>query len=336
MPLDPQLQAMRDQRERDNVPPLYTTSLAEARAADLASIRESGGEPEPVYEVANLKIPGPGGELPLRLYRPASERPLPALLYFFGGGWVLGTIDTADGVSRSLANSAGALVAVAGYRLAPEHPFPAAADDCYAAVRWVAGHAAEIGADPARLAVGGDSAGGNLAAGVALRARAGGPALALPLLVHYLADEVGHRPVDACSASVSSPIATSSPAQLPYYLADPDGAAIRCSARRLESLAGLRLLLPSSPAEVVIAPGCGDQGEANKHDQRADRRRPGVVNLLPPRAWRTGSSRCQDCRRQPGCGRAGRVQAARVVWHRGTGEPARARLKWQVNWTLRR
>ena len=131
---------MRDQRERDGVPPLYTMSLADARAADLASIRESGGEPEPVHEVANLTIPGPGGELPLRVYRPASARPLPALLYFFGGGWVLGTIDTADGVSRSLANSSGALVAVVGYRLAPEHPFPAAVEDCYAAVRWAAGH----------------------------------------------------------------------------------------------------------------------------------------------------------------------------------------------------
>ncbi len=191
MPLDPQIQAIRDQRERDNVPPLYAMSLTEARAADLASIREGGGEPEPVHEVANLKITGPGGELPLRLYRPArrlyrpaSERPLPALIYFFGGGWVLGTIDTADGVSRSLANASGALVVVVGYRLAPEHRFPAAIDDCYTAVRWIAGHAAEIGADPARLAVGGDSAGGNLAAGVALRARADGPALAGQLLVY--------------------------------------------------------------------------------------------------------------------------------------------------------
>src|ERR1051326_8902012 len=144
---------MRDQRELDNVPPLYTMSLADARAADLASIRAGGGEPEPVHEVADLTIPGPGGELPLRVYRPAAGR-LPALLYFFGGGWVLGTIDTADGVSRSLANASGALVVVVGYRLAPEHPFPAAVDDSYAAVRWVAGHAAEIGADPARLAVG--------------------------------------------------------------------------------------------------------------------------------------------------------------------------------------
>jgi acetyl esterase len=191
---------MRDQREREHVPPLYTMSLAAARAADLASIRASGGEPEPVHEVASLTVPGPAGELPLRLYRPASERPLPVLLYFFGGGWVLGTIDTADGVSRSLANSSGALVAVVGYRLAPEHRFPAAIDDCYAAVRWVAGHAGEIGADPARLAVGGDSAGGNLAAGVALRARAEGPALAGQLLVYpntdQLADDQSMRAAD--------------------------------------------------------------------------------------------------------------------------------------------
>jgi len=147
VPLDPQLQAMRDQRERDNVPPLYTQSLADARAADLASIRAGGGEPEPVHEVTDITIPGPGGELQVRLYRPAGDRPLPALLYFFGGGWVLGTIDTADGVSRSLANSSGALVVVAGYRLAPEHPFPAAIDDCYATLRWVAEHADEIGVD---------------------------------------------------------------------------------------------------------------------------------------------------------------------------------------------
>src|SRR5690348_6083202 len=94
VPLDPQIQAMRDKRERDNAPPLYTMSLADARAADLASIREGTGVPEPVHEVVNLTIPGSGGgELPLRLYRPAAGRPLPVLLYFFGGGWVLGTVD---------------------------------------------------------------------------------------------------------------------------------------------------------------------------------------------------------------------------------------------------
>jgi acetyl esterase len=200
MPLDPQLQAGRDQRERDGVPPLYEMSLADARAADLASIRQGGGAPEPVFEVDELTIPGPGGDLPLRLHRPSAARPLPALLYFFGGGWVLGTIDTADGVARRLANSCGVMVAVVGYRLAPEHPFPAAVDDCYAALRWVAAHGAEIGADPARLAVGGDSAGGNLAAAVTLLARDDGPRLAGQLLVYpntdQLADDESMRAAD--------------------------------------------------------------------------------------------------------------------------------------------
>ena len=259
VPLDPQLQAMRDQRERDNVPPLYAMSLAEARAADLASIRESGGEPEPVHEVANLKIPGPGGELPLRLYRPASERPLPALLYFFGGGWVLGTIDTADGVSRSLANSSGALVVVVGYRLAPEHPFPAAIDDCYATVRWVAEHAEEIGADPARLAVGGDSAGGNLAAAVALRARADGPALVGQLLVYpntdQLADDQSMRAADDPFLFNRHSVGW----YRQHYLADPgDAANPLASPLRAESLAGL------PPALVITAEydPLRDQGEA--------------------------------------------------------------------------
>jgi acetyl esterase len=190
MPLDPQLQAVRDQRERDHVPPLYELSLADARAADLAAIRQGGGAAEPVFEVTEVAIPGPGGDLPLRVYRPSGTRPLPALLYFFGGGWVLGTIDTADGVSRRLANSSGALVAVVGYRLAPEHPFPCSVDDCYAALSWMAGHADEIGADPARLAVGGDSAGGNLAAAVTLLARRGGPRLAGQLLVYPNTDQL--------------------------------------------------------------------------------------------------------------------------------------------------
>ena len=259
MPLDPQVQAMRDQRERDRVPPLYAMSLVEARAADLASIRAARSEPEPVYEVANLTIPGPGGELPLRLYRPSGERPLPALLYFFGGGWVLGTIDTADGVSRSLANSSGALVVVVGYRLAPEHPFPAAADDCYATVRWVAEHAAEIGADPGRLAVGGDSAGGNLAAGVALRARSCGPALASQLLVYpntdQLADDQSMRAADDPYLFNRHSVAW----YRQHYLTDPGDAANPLASPLLaESLAGL------PPALVITAEydPLRDQGEA--------------------------------------------------------------------------
>jgi len=250
---------MRDQRERDNVPPLYAMSLADARAADLASIRAGGGEPEPVDEVDDVSMAGPGGELRLRVYRPAIRRPLPALLYFFGGGWVLGTIDTADGVCRSLANSCGALVVVPGYRLAPEHPFPAAIDDCYAAVRWVAEHADEIGADPARLAVGGDSAGGNLAAGVALRARADGPALVGQLLVYpntdQLADDESMRAADDPFLFNRRSVAW----YRDHYLADSaDAASPLASPLRAESLAGL------PPALVITAEydPLRDQGEA--------------------------------------------------------------------------
>ena len=259
VPLDPQMQAMRDQRERDGVPPLYAMSLAEARAADLASIRQSGGEPEPVYQVDDLAIPGPGGELALRVYRPSGERPLPVLAYFFGGGWVLGTIDTADGVSRSLANSSGALVVVVGYRLAPEHPFPAAIDDCYATVRWIAEHSGEIGADPARLVVGGDSAGGNLAAAVALRARAEGPALAGQLLVYPNTDQLAD---DESMRAATDPYLFNRHSVAWYrkhYLASPaDAASPLASPLRAASLAGL------PPALVITAEydPLRDQGEA--------------------------------------------------------------------------
>ncbi|WP_433341888.1 alpha/beta hydrolase [Micromonospora sp. CA-111912] len=190
MPLDPQVIAYRAARAAAGVTPLYTQSLAEARAADLAAIRAGGGDVEPVHEVRDGVVPGPAGDLPIRVHRPAGPGRLPTLVYFFGGGWTLGSVDTADGICRRLANAAGCQVVTVGYRLAPEHPFPAAVHDCHAAVRWLAGHADEFGVDPDRLAVGGDSAGGNLAAAVTLLARdAGGPALAAQLLVYPNTDQ---------------------------------------------------------------------------------------------------------------------------------------------------
>jgi acetyl esterase len=191
MPLDPQIQALRQQRARSGAAPLYTLSVEQARAADLASIRASGGSPRAVHEVTDHQFLGPGGDLPVRVYRPNDERPLPTLLYYFGGGWTLGSIDTADVLCRTLAEEVGCLVVTVGYRLAPEHPFPAAVEDCHAALRWVAAHAGELGADPARLAVGGDSAGGNLAAAVTLLARAHGDIdLAAQLLVYPSTDQL--------------------------------------------------------------------------------------------------------------------------------------------------
>ena len=198
MPLDPQLQILREQRARSGAAPLYALSVEQARAADLASIRAAGSGPRALHQVTDSHIPGPGGDLSVRVYRPSAERPLPALLYYFGGGWTLGSIDTSDGICRDLAAEAGCLVVTVGYRLAPEHPFPSAVHDCHAALRWVADHAGELGADPARLAVGGDSAGGNLAAAVTLLARADGDiALAGQLLVYpntdQLADDASMR-----------------------------------------------------------------------------------------------------------------------------------------------
>ena len=185
MPLDPQVARWRDRRVADQARPLYTQTLAEARAADLAEIQAGGGTPEPVHEVVNLTMPATEGELPLRLYRPSGQPRLPALVYFFGGGWTLGQIDTCDGICRTLANAVGCVVVAAGYRLAPEHKFPVAVHDCFDAVSWVAEHAEELGVDPARLAVGGDSAGGNLAAAVTLLAKQrGGPPLVAQLLVY--------------------------------------------------------------------------------------------------------------------------------------------------------
>jgi acetyl esterase len=185
MPLDPQVRQWRERRIADQVRPLYTQTLAEARAADLAEIRAGGGTPEPVHEVLELAMPISDGDLPLRLYRPSDEARQPVLVYFFGGGWTLGQIDTCDGICRTLANAAGCVVIAAGYRLAPEHKFPVAVHDCYDAVGWIAEHADELGVDPDRLAVGGDSAGGNLAAAVTLLAKQrGGPRLVAQLLVY--------------------------------------------------------------------------------------------------------------------------------------------------------
>ncbi|MET7710755.1 alpha/beta hydrolase [Micromonospora sp. NPDC005413] len=191
MALHPEVAAYRAARAVTGTPPLYAQTLTEARAADLAAIRAGTGEVEPVAEVRDEMIPGPAGELPLRVYRPAGPGPLPTLLYFFGGGWTLGSIDTADGICRRLANAVPCQVITVGYRLAPEHPFPAAVHDCHAATRWVAGHADRLGVDPERLAVGGDSAGGNLAAAVTLLCRAEGPTLAAQLLVYPNTDQSG-------------------------------------------------------------------------------------------------------------------------------------------------
>jgi acetyl esterase len=194
VPFDPQVRAMRERVVASGAPPLYTLRVDEARAADLAAIQAAAGTGEPVHEVTDRLLPGPGGDLPVRVYRPsATTEPLPAVVYFFGGGWTLGSIDTSDEICRHLANSVPCQVITVGYRLAPEHPFPAAVHDCYAATAWIADNAAELGVDRDRIAVAGDSAGGNLATVVALLARdRGAPALVAQVLVYPNTDFRGN------------------------------------------------------------------------------------------------------------------------------------------------
>lgn len=187
MALDPQAKAVLDQLAALALPPYHTLSPTEARQqAEAARVTAPG---EAVAHLEDRTVPGPGGSIPLRVYTPAGTGPFPALVFFHGGGWVLGSIEGSDATCRSLANAAGCVVVSVEYRLAPEHKFPAAADDCYAATRWVAENAAAINVDPSRIAVGGVSAGGNLAAVVSLMARdRGGPSLVHQLLVVPVTD----------------------------------------------------------------------------------------------------------------------------------------------------
>jgi acetyl esterase len=188
MPLDPKARALLDQMAAAGGQPLSNQSVIDARNGVLA-FAQLGGEPEPVAHVEDRELPGPDGAIPVRIYTPAGSGPFPVVTFFHGGGWVLCNIDTHDPVCRSLANGARCIVVSVDYRLAPEHKFPAAPHDCYAATQWVINNATLINGDPARVAVGGDSAGGNLAAVVALMARdRRDPAPIFQLLVYPATD----------------------------------------------------------------------------------------------------------------------------------------------------
>jgi acetyl esterase len=191
MPLDPQLKAYADQLAARGNAPRSTLTPEMVRARDAVEFAAEAAErtPEPVAHVTSRTIPAPAGEIAIRIYTPDGVGPFPIVVYFHGGGWVLRNLDTHDSHCRSIANGAGCVVVNVDYRLAPEHKFPAAPDDCYAATVWTAAHAEEINGDPARLAVAGDSAGGNLAAVISLMARErGGPAMAFQLLVYPITD----------------------------------------------------------------------------------------------------------------------------------------------------
>jgi acetyl esterase len=188
MPLDEDVQMLLNLLAAPGAPTLTSLSVEEARAnmRNLTSLR-TGIEELP--RVEDRKVPGSHGDIPVRLYAASTKPGLPILVYFHGGGWVLGDLETHDGTCRSLAKQIDGIVIAVDYRLAPEHKFPAALDDCYAATKWAAENAASLGGDPNRIAVGGDSAGGNLSACVSLKARdEGTPRIVHQLLVYPVTD----------------------------------------------------------------------------------------------------------------------------------------------------
>ncbi|NWF30220.1 alpha/beta hydrolase [Streptomyces sp. PKU-EA00015] len=262
MPLHPVVKGIRNFRMATGFTPLYTMSVEEARKADSeteAEIWEWIKRPEEIFD---LDIDGPAGPLTLRVYRPEkeSDEPLPVLVYFFGGGFVVGSLDTSEAICRALASMVPCVVVSVGYRLAPEHPFPAATEDCYAAVRWVAENASRIGADGERIAVAGDSNGGTLAAAISLMARdADRPRISAQVLIY---PAMRHGSVTASMRDNKDPMffnAHSVPWFWNHYLADPaDGASPYASPLNATDHSGL-------PATLMItAEFCPlrDEGEA--------------------------------------------------------------------------
>ena len=190
MTLDPVAKVLMDAMDQA-FPRVETMTGAEARAHVARMVASLATDPEPVARVENRSVPGPDGPVPVRFYWPEdpAPAPLPALVYFHGGGWVICDLDTHDATCRAITNGAGCVVVSVDYRLAPEHKFPAAAEDAYAATLWVAANASDIGVDATRIAVGGDSAGGNLTAAVALMARdRAAPEIVFQLMLYPVTD----------------------------------------------------------------------------------------------------------------------------------------------------
>jgi acetyl esterase len=256
VPLDLDAKAYLDRLAGLGAPPIGELTPAEARLAMEATAADLFGPTDAVGSVVDRALPGP---VRVRMYEPpASDRPLPALVYFHGGGWVIGSLDTHDGVCRALASRVPCIVISVDYRLAPEHRFPAAVDDAWTATAWVFEHAASIGGDPQRVAVGGDSAGGNLAAVVALRARD----LRLPLSLQLLVYAVTDYDLDTASyLELADGYGLTRDAMRWFwelYLGDADGSHPEASPLRAAELAGV------APAHVVTVEfdPLRDEGEA--------------------------------------------------------------------------
>jgi acetyl esterase len=263
MKIDPGAQKVIELIKAAGRPPYEAVGHVEARRLYLEARRVLQPDPAPIGEVRDLTAPRPAGPIAVRLYRARAAKDgeaQPALIYFHGGGWVIGSLDSHDGVCRGLANGADCTVLSVDYRLAPEHKFPAAIDDAIAATDWIVGNAASLRIDPDRIAVGGDSAGGNLTAVVALNARdRGTPKLHFQLLIY-----------PACDMAMTHPSIAERADQLPltratlkwfidlYLRGAADASDWRASPLKAKSLANL-------PPAYVLTAGCDplrDEGEA--------------------------------------------------------------------------
>jgi acetyl esterase len=259
MPLDPQAQKVVDTIAALNLKPIKDSTPAEAR--ESMRTRTAGlGPVEDVPAVADHRVPVTGGEITVRVYAPAGRGPHPVLVFYHGGGWVIGDLYTHDGICRSIVNAAGCAVASVDYRLAPEFKYPVAVEDSYAALRWVVANAARLGLDPARVAVGGDSAGGNLAAVMALLARERhGPRLLLQMLVYPVTNHDFGTPSYRENATGYMLTTEDMRWFWRHYLArEEQGGEPSASPFRATSLADL-------PPALVITAGCDplrDEGEA--------------------------------------------------------------------------
>jgi acetyl esterase len=238
-------------------PPAHEVPVDQARAGHESETEHLSGPGEPVAEVRDLEIPVPSCSIPARLYRPDIQGPYPIVVYLHGGGWMVGSIDSFDTVVRALANASGAIVVSVGYRLAPEAPFPAGLEDCLCAVRWLAANAAELGADPQRLAIAGDSAGGNLATVVARRLR-GEVELRMQALVYPVTDSGLGTPSYGEFAERFGLTAQGMARFWREYLDGADGSLPDASPLRAPDLAGV------APAYVMTASHdvLRDEGEA--------------------------------------------------------------------------
>jgi acetyl esterase/lipase len=277
----PEIRALLDQLDAAGRPPLHHQSVDQARAFHIQDAPALNGPAAPVASVEYRVVPGPAGDLPVRVYTPEGSRPFPIVVFFHGGGWVVGTLDTYDPLCRALAAAVPAVVVSVDYRLAPEHRWPAAVEDAYAATLWASRNAAELGGAQHRLAVAGDSAGGNLAAVVALGARdRGGPQVAFQLLVYPVLDAAADTASYREHAEGFYLTAAGMRWYWDHYLGPADGAAPDASPLRAAFLGGLPPALVIGAEHDILR----DEGEAYAARLRdagvaaAASRYPGVVH----------------------------------------------------------